>query len=1182
MEEAPTDLDLLRLRVLATRKRNKLEEGEISDSSKSERQAPPVGTSPVLGEGFYSYTATRPRNLKKKRPKLRNSAGFGGNVRELTESFLNGMYIEQMMSESFSPQRCIVVLDSEVEEEDEANRVSSPLVNSIEGKSSIEDCKSSIKDSNSFMSSKSTEEPASQLIVSSVEEPTKRLIAVSAEGSLFASKVAQKEVEKQQALLDSTKSALQQLESEKTLLGSKFQENEVLIREAVQKQLKLKNQVKETKSLIMKGKDMRADFETRLEVLSKAIAKKSKLVGMLESSIKSKAASASQSSSPIESEEDTASAETKTSDRAVQLLKLEKHALKVKQDLMAAQISLIQQRAVRIKTPSLAVTSKRPLVSALGKVMAMNPIMSESHALLPAEDNPACDALLSAAFPPRLFNLSGHLLDLDTISSVARVLSGLIEDKISVKSSNEQDTGCADQEEMPTIFVTLPAEHEAILPPIFSPYDSPLKSFKSYRFSPNFTYSAPHQGLLSRTYTNRINPEVPICSFDLTGRCTRKNCAAQHFRSIFMEDSSILEDFMKTLLCRPIKAPFRDQLHLLTQVKNKFLEKSNREKPLISLVGILIDMYRLMEPGPFSVSFKRRLQESGKLDLTFKSILTNVRKDEKLDARRSFLEGISDLCDGVLPRLWRYFDSKDAFKACQESVSADPRSEARWLEYFLLTLAAGNIRDHETLMKARNVLLAALKDGVPDSDLLLTVLVDFHTKLSEAVPSAHIQNSKTLHLAFIAGQVREFDQRMSDLELCIKRASSESSADVVDALLASVKVLCDFGHADNALSLLQVCLARTVDPNYHGLMNLSVVLSVIEQVPFSASDVSYLAMMYFYVRDTRVYPQQSFLSFPFDMMRRLDYHYCQPWSKPECWAEDFVYLQQLFLTLFLEDKDSPTLVWCSSNLLSLAEKLKISVDSIVPEAVSLMDLAPSTKAQILSVQAFHIFGPAEMNLVQSHPLILLRFLGVVLQMPEIEPVKQELIHNLLRAFWSDLLGILLPDDQMIIAIRRALGQASGVSVLEETSRDLGHLKKDPFTWILATISVGVFSAAPQPLGVYQSILESAITNVGDSTSSLLILSCIATVESREGIFTRMASLAEDSQIYPEAVVSQRWKSSPWYGKLESPLNEFVALNIPTADDMNSLLSSLYSDRVDLVVPSSPYLSFKYSLGLGVN
>jgi hypothetical protein len=200
-------------------------------------------------------------------------------------------------------------------------------------------------------------------------------------------------------------------------------------------------------------------------------------------------------------------------------------------------------------------------------------------------------------------------------------------------------------------------------------------------------------------------------------------------------------------------------------------------------------------------------------------------------------------------------------------------------------------------------------------------------------------------------------------------------------------------------------------------------------------------------------------------------------------------------------------------------------------------------------------------------------------MPEIEPVKQDLIHNLLRAFWSDVLGILLPDDQMIIAIGRALGQASGVSVLEETSKDLGDLKKDPFTWILATISVGVFSATPQPLGFYQSILESAITNVGDAMSSLLLLSClesIGTIESRDGIFTRMTSLVEDSQIYPEAVVSSRWKSSPWHGKLESPLDEFVALNIPTADDMNSLLNSLYSDRVDLILPSSPYLAFKYS------
>ncbi|KAM3453608.1 hypothetical protein MY3296_003639 [Beauveria thailandica] len=72
-------------------------------------------------------------------------------------------------------------------------------------------------------------------------------------------------------------------------------------------------------------------------------------------------------------------------------------------------------------------------------------------------------------------------------------------------------------------------------------YDSPLRYFRSYRFHPDFS-KVVAGGLRSATYSNKIDPKLPLCPDELAGTvCPRgKNCHFQHFAEMSAPDDQIL------------------------------------------------------------------------------------------------------------------------------------------------------------------------------------------------------------------------------------------------------------------------------------------------------------------------------------------------------------------------------------------------------------------------------------------------------------------------------------------------------------------------------------------------------------------------------------------------------------------------------------------------------------------
>lgn len=72
----------------------------------------------------------------------------------------------------------------------------------------------------------------------------------------------------------------------------------------------------------------------------------------------------------------------------------------------------------------------------------------------------------------------------------------------------------------------------------FTPYQSPLKQFKSYRYHPQYLKEVSN-GFRSLTYSHTINPEIPLCRYELNGVCNDDSCQNQHLRSIVLSGALI-------------------------------------------------------------------------------------------------------------------------------------------------------------------------------------------------------------------------------------------------------------------------------------------------------------------------------------------------------------------------------------------------------------------------------------------------------------------------------------------------------------------------------------------------------------------------------------------------------------------------------------------------------------------
>ncbi|KAH0547906.1 hypothetical protein GP486_008353 [Trichoglossum hirsutum] len=80
----------------------------------------------------------------------------------------------------------------------------------------------------------------------------------------------------------------------------------------------------------------------------------------------------------------------------------------------------------------------------------------------------------------------------------------------------------------------------------FTPYDSPLKQFRAYRYHRNYLKDVPG-GFRSLTYSHNIDADKPLCKFETSGGgggvggvCNDAGCQDQHFRDMKLNDDMVL------------------------------------------------------------------------------------------------------------------------------------------------------------------------------------------------------------------------------------------------------------------------------------------------------------------------------------------------------------------------------------------------------------------------------------------------------------------------------------------------------------------------------------------------------------------------------------------------------------------------------------------------------------------
>ncbi|OJD16697.1 hypothetical protein AJ78_03167 [Emergomyces pasteurianus Ep9510] len=76
----------------------------------------------------------------------------------------------------------------------------------------------------------------------------------------------------------------------------------------------------------------------------------------------------------------------------------------------------------------------------------------------------------------------------------------------------------------------------------FTPYSSPLKLFRAYRYHPRY-HEDVNGGYRSLTYSHNIDPHNSICPYEAAGGyCNDHSCEYQHFRDMTLSDDKILHE----------------------------------------------------------------------------------------------------------------------------------------------------------------------------------------------------------------------------------------------------------------------------------------------------------------------------------------------------------------------------------------------------------------------------------------------------------------------------------------------------------------------------------------------------------------------------------------------------------------------------------------------------------------
>jgi hypothetical protein len=194
-------------------------------------------------------------------------------------------------------------------------------------------------------------------------------------------------------------------------------------------------------------------------------------------------------------------------------------------------------------------------------------------------------------------------------------------------------------------------------------YESPLKWFKSAIFFDHFLDFAAKKGLLSSTFSNKIDPMIPFCKDEFEFGCTDKKCKFQHLSQVQLSNDALLESLIQRLLELTPKGMFASKADVLGFIHEKLSEKDLKGVPVVTLITRLLELKKDITDEPVFVKALGSYEVTSDIvdRKAGKTVIKNFISTASALPGRCYLKLTKDYMRGEAPAYRRYycFDDED-------------------------------------------------------------------------------------------------------------------------------------------------------------------------------------------------------------------------------------------------------------------------------------------------------------------------------------------------------------------------------------------------------------------------------------------------------------------------------------------------------------------------------------------
>ena len=272
----------------------------------------------------------------------------------------------------------------------------------------------------------------------------------------------------------------------------------------------------------------------------------------------------------------------------------------------------------------------------------------------------------------------------------------------------------------------------------YKPYHSSLLCFRSYRFSDFCRQKG--LSVLTETFSHKLDCRVPLCQFDLMGKCLDESCPLQHHSDYSLSKREQLVDivsYFPSVVGVDTSVPVSKHDQLMNQYVEKFLKDTRVQMSHLEQCHSLIDRVKAAAglSYPHAVCTSARCW---KLARRKRQFVAGDRNDFLLNAddvsEIRVHEHESTATEDI--RYWMVAES-DQIKDLEEAVTATPSDDSLWIKlaYAKMMEKKWCASHDECISYGLNVLARAV-EASPSNSRLWTQYLDLYMVRSQAKKDA--------------------------------------------------------------------------------------------------------------------------------------------------------------------------------------------------------------------------------------------------------------------------------------------------------------------------------------------------------------------------------------------------------------------------------------------------------------